>query len=64
MFTIRYEGRIFEIKPKVFELSLKAQDGEIMSRTADWLGVPPEKLNRYTVERLDGGRQIVVRRLT
>lgn len=60
MFQIRYEGRTFEIKPKVFELSIKANDGDIMRRVADWLGIPEAKLEGYFVERAGG--TVIVRR--
>lgn len=60
VFHIRYAGRTFEIKPKVFELSLKATDREIMARVADWLGVPENGLKNYVIDRRPSG-QVVVR---
>ncbi len=60
VFHIRYAGRTFEIKPKVFDLSLKASDREIMDRVADWLGVPEGKLSNYVIDRRPSG-QVVVR---
>jgi hypothetical protein len=59
MFHIRFAGRVFEIKPKVFELSLQASDGEILSKTADWLGVPETRLDDYVIERVPGTTVIV-----
>lgn len=60
VFHIRYAGRTFEIKPKVFDLSLKASDREIMDRVADWLGIPESKLSNYVIDRRPSG-QVVVR---
>jgi len=60
MFHIRFAGRTFEIKPKVFELSTQAPDREIMNRVADWLGIPESSLKGYVVDRRPSG-QVVVR---
>lgn len=59
MFHIRYAGRSFEIKPKVFELSTQANDREIMSRVADWLGVPETGLKNYVIDRRPSGHVVV-----
>jgi len=60
VFHIRYAGRTFEIKPKVFELSTKASDREIMTRVADWLGIAETGLKNYVIDRRPSG-QVVVR---
>lgn len=54
MFQIRYKGRDFEIKPKDFDLSMKAPDAEVFRRVADWLGVAESALDGYTIERAAG----------
>ena len=59
MFQLQFSGRVFEIKPKVFELSLQASDGEILSKAADWLGVPETRLTDYVIERVLGTGVIV-----
>lgn len=59
MFHIRYEGRTFEIKPKVFELSTQAQDRDIFRRVSEWLGVPETKLSNYVIDRRPGGHVVV-----
>jgi len=59
VFHIRYSGRTFEIKPKVFELSTRASDREIMQRVADWLGVPEAKLSHYVIDRRPSGHVVV-----
>ena len=59
MFHIRFAGRTFEIKPKVFELSTQAPDREIMHRVADWLGIPETSLKGYVVDRRPSGHVVV-----
>ncbi len=59
MFHIRYEGRTFEIKPRVFELSTQANDRDIMRRVSDWLGVPESGLRNYVVDRRPSGDVVV-----
>jgi hypothetical protein len=59
MFHIRYAGRTFEIKPKVFELSTQANDRDIMRRVADWLGIPETGLKNYVIDRRPSGHVVV-----
>lgn len=60
MFHLRFEGRSYEINSRELDLGMRSSDGAVKNAVADWLGVNPQRLHDYVVDRRPQG-QIVVR---